>query len=256
VETSTQVLVGKDVKSRNSRFRTIDVARQSGYSVQQIRNLERDGVLPPATRTSAGYRGYAEAHVRAAYAYRMLAAGVGPVEAKRMIRAAHRYPASDLLELLNAAHARLHAERRELEAAKEAVVAITAEPIEHPRPADAMSISELAEALGVRPSTLRHWDAEGLVTPHRAPARTARTYSPGDVRDARIVHQLRLAGYGIGPIRVLMPQLRRAQRWVDVAGMLADRAASITSRSHALLRAAAALSTMIDASSGSRWDDG
>lgn len=247
METLACLLGEDDVNSRKSSLRTVDVARQAGYSVQQVRNLERDGVLPPATRTRAGYRAYTETHAQAALAYRTLAAGVGPIEAKTMMRAAHRYPASDLLELLDAAHARLHAERRELELAKEAVGAIAAEPIENPRSSDSMSISELADALGVRPSTLRHWDAEGLVVPHRTSTRTARTYSPSDVRDARIVHQLRMAGYRIGPIQALMPQLRRTQRWEEVISTLAARDASITSRSHALLQAAAALSTVIDA---------
>jgi len=154
----------------------------------------------------------------------------------------------DLLALLDAAHARLHAERRELELAKEAAGVIAAEPIENPRPSDSMSISELADALGVRPSTLRHWDAEGLVVPHRTSTGRARTYSPSDVRDARIVHQLRIAGYRIGPLQALLPQLRRARRWEEVISTLAARDASITSRSHALLRGAAALSTVIDTS--------
>jgi DNA-binding transcriptional MerR regulator len=234
------------VKSRKSGLRTLDVARQAGYSVQQVRNLERDGVLPFATRTRAGYRVYTEAHVQAALAYRSLAAGVGPVEAKAMLRAAHRFPASDLLERLDAAHARLHTERRELALAKQAAAAIVAEPIENPRPADSMTISELAGALGVRSSTLRHWDAEGLVVPHRTSTR-ARTYSPSDVRDARIVHQLRMAGYRIGPLQALMPQLRRARRWEEVISTLAARDASITARSQALLQGAAALNTVINA---------
>lgn len=38
-----------------------------------------------------------------------------------------------------------------------AAQAIVAEPIDDSLPSDAMSISELAEALGVRTSTLRHW---------------------------------------------------------------------------------------------------
>jgi DNA-binding transcriptional MerR regulator len=113
-----------------------------------------------------------------------------------------------------------------------------------------MTISELADALGVRPSTLRHWDAEGLVVPHRRSRREARTYSPTDVRDARIVHQLRLAGYGIATLRALMPRLRRARRWDDVVEALAARDASITSRSHALLRGFAALSAVVDADAG------
>lgn len=235
------------MSGRKSELRTVDVARRVGYSVQQVRNLERDGVLLAAARTPTGYRIYTEAHVHAAVAYRTLAAGVGPVEAKTLVRAAHRYPAPELLELLDGAHAGLHTERRDLELAKEAAAAIAAEPIENPRPSDSMSVSELADALGVRPSTLRHWDAEGLVVPHRTVNTRARTYSPDDVRDARIVHQLRLAGYRIGALRVLMPQLRRAVRWEDVTAALTARDASIATRSAALLRGAAALSTMIDA---------
>ncbi|TDQ54336.1 MerR family transcriptional regulator [Actinorugispora endophytica] len=234
------------MKSRKSGLRTVDVARRVGCSVQQVRDLERDGVLPLAARTRAGYRVYTEAHVRAALAYRALAAGVGPAEAREMVRAAHRYPASDLLELLDAAHARLHAERQGLALAKEAAGTIAAEPIEDPRPSDSMGVSELADALGVRPSTLRHWDAEGLVVPRRSAPRRARVYSPGDVRDARVVHQLRLAGYRVGPLKALMPRLRRASRWEEVAGALAAREADVASRARALLRGAAALSALID----------
>jgi DNA-binding transcriptional MerR regulator len=234
------------VRSRKSSImRTVDVARHAGYSVQQVRNLERDGVLPPAARTTAGYRIYTEPHVRSALAYRALAAGIGPVEAKRVMRAAHGYPASDLLALLDAAHARLDTERRELKLAKEAAEAIAAEPIANIRPSDSMGISELAVALGVRPSTLRHWDAEGLVVPRRASTRGTRTYSPDDVRDARIVHQLRMAGYRIAPLRALMPELRRAHRWDEVMTTLAARDASIDARSTALLEGAAALSAVI-----------
>ncbi|MFE1962358.1 MerR family DNA-binding transcriptional regulator [Streptomyces sp. NPDC059479] len=50
-----------------------------GCSVRQVRNLERDGVLPSATRTAAGYRIYGEVHLRSALACRALAVGAGPV---------------------------------------------------------------------------------------------------------------------------------------------------------------------------------
>ncbi|HYQ67752.1 MerR family transcriptional regulator [Actinophytocola sp.] len=220
-------------------MRTVDLARRSGYSVQQVRNLERDGVLPPAVRTPAGYRTYAEPHLHAALAYRALAAGVGPVEAKRIMRAG-----PDMLALLDAAHARLHTERRELDLARQAAEAIAGEPIAEVRPADSMTVTELAAALGVRASTLRHWDAEGLVVPHRD-ARRSRHYAPDQVRDARIVHQLRKAGYRIAPLRDLMPQLRQARRGEDLASILAGRDASIDARSRALLDAAAALCAVL-----------
>ncbi|MEU8347262.1 MerR family transcriptional regulator [Actinomadura meyerae] len=228
-------------------MRTVDVARRAGYSVQQVRNLERDGVLPPATRTATGYRVYGELHARCALAYRALAAGAGPVEAKGIVRAFHQGPASRALALLDAAHARLHNERVEVRLAREAVQAIASEPVDDVRASDSMSISELAAALGVRPSTLRHWDRERLVVPDRDPAAGARRYTPAQVRDARIVHQLRRAGYRIEPLRALMPELRGARRLEDVAHALDARDAGIEARSRALLDGAAALGAILAA---------
>ncbi|WUN93043.1 MerR family transcriptional regulator [Streptomyces sp. NBC_00299] len=232
-------------------LRTADVARRCGYSVQQVRNLERHGVLPPATRTATGYRIYGDLHVQSALAYRALAAGVGPTEAKRIVRAVHHSPTSQALALLDAAHARLDTERTELRVAQEAARAIAGEPIEDVRASDSMSVSDLAAALGVRPSTLRHWDAEELVVPNRDPARGTRRYTPAQVRDARIVHQLRQAGYRIPPLRALMPELRRTRRSKDVTSALAAREGGIATRSRALLDGAVALSavlTMLEAS--------
>lgn len=233
---------GRVIGSRNSRpLRTAEVGDLAGYSVQQIRNLERDGVLPAAERSSSGYRSYRDIHVVSARAYRALAAAVGPVEAKDIVRAAHRDAPATMLALLDAAHAGLDTERRDLEATRAAAQHISAEPIADVRGSDAMTISELADALGIRPSTLRHWDATGLVTPGRTKIRDERTYSPADVRDARIVHQLRRAGYGIPALGPLMAEFRDTRRWSEVLDRLAVRDASIESRSLALLEAAAEL---------------
>lgn len=227
-------------------LRTAEVARLAGYSVQQVRNLERDGVLPTAMRTRAGYRLYTQLHVHCALGYRSLAAATGPVEAKRIVRAVHERPIADVLALVDAVHARLDLERAQLSDAKRAAEAISGEPIDDVRPSDAMWISELAMALGVRTSTLRHWDAEGLVVPGRVSTRGARWYAPTDVRDARIVHQLRQAGYRIDALRTLMPNLRRSDGADDVDAALAAREASITARSRALLDAAGRLSAIIE----------
>lgn len=232
------------MKSR--KLRTGDVAERAGYSVQQIRDLERGGVLPPAPRSPSGYRAYGQIHVHAALAYRALAAAIGPVEAKRLMRADTELPA-----LLDAAHARLHRERQDLRSAQQAATAIIGEPITDVRPGDSMSITELAEALGVRASTLRHWEAEGLLTPERTVNRVRR-YKPDHVRDARIVHQLRLAGHRVPALRDIMPRLRG--RWSEVAGALADREADLAARSRQLIRAAAALEQLY--SGGARSEPG
>lgn len=218
------------------------MARQTGYSVQQIRNLERDGVLPAARRTASGYRVYGRAHVDSAAAYRAFAAAVGPVDAKRIMCAVHS-SSTGTLELLDAAHAGLHAQRQDLRLAQRAVAVIAAEPVDAVA-ADSMTISQLARALGIRVSTLRHWEFEGLVTPGRS-AGGVRMYSPRDVRDARIVHQLRLAGYRIPSLRALMPQLRGGRDWDSVRAALVSRDADLARRSRELVAGSAALNLLL-----------
>lgn len=225
-------------------LRTAEVARRAGCSVQQVRNLESIGVLPAATRAPNGYRIYGEVHVKCVRAYRALAVATGPVDAKHLLRALHResVPGEEgsYLALLDAAHAGLHRERTDLELTRKAVAAIAAEPIAQVHSADAMAVAELAEALGVRASTLRHWDAEGLVVPGREGPRSRRRYSPTDVRDARIVHQLRGAGYRVPALRIVMRGFPRGSS-SEVESALAARHASIERRSRALLDAAAEL---------------
>ncbi|MER7275393.1 hypothetical protein ABT369_13120 [Dactylosporangium sp. NPDC000244] len=130
---------GLDAGDANPRpLRTADVARQAGRSVQQVRNLERDGVLEPTARTPSGYRTWTEAHARAAATYVALASAAGHDHARR-------------------ARARRRGTRppthRDVELARGAAAAIGAEPFDDIRPDDAMTISELAAALAVPTST-------------------------------------------------------------------------------------------------------
>lgn len=229
----------------SGELRTVDVARSAGYSVQQVRNLERDGVVPPTTRSLSGWRRYGPIHVHSVRAYRSLSKGVGPVEAKRTMRAVHKLPLPEVLSLLDSAHAQLHEERAKLRLAKTAAEAISGEYVDEALAGDLMTVSELADSLGLRPSTLRHWDAEGLVVPSRIPPRGIRQYWPSDVRDARIVHQLRSAGYGIASLQAMMPDIRDWQRLQDLSAALASRDADITARSRALLDATAEFSAIL-----------
>lgn len=221
-------------------MRTVDAARQSGCSVQQVRKLEAAGVLPPVKRSPGGRREFDETHLASLLAYQALSVAVGPVEARRLMITAHSdLPA--LMARIDAAHARLHRERRDLAEAREAVRHINTEPIADVKASDAMTITQLASALDLRPSTLRHWEAERLLTPSRGPHR-ARVYAPADARDARIVHQLRQAGYRIEPLRMLLQQLREEGDWDN---LLDERSREVESRSRALLRATVKLSAAV-----------
>lgn len=226
------------------RYGTAQIARRARCSVQHVRDLEEAGVLPPVRRAANGYRRYGDAHLRCVLAYRALATAVGPAAAGELLRALHRDPQEEVLARIDAAHAGLHRERAELAAAT-AAAAVAAEPMAEPRPADAMGIAELAAALGIRASALRHWEAEGLIGPDRDRA-GARRYTPAQVRDARIVHQLRAAGYRIDAVRAVLAGLPRGDA-AAVAAALAGRERAIAARSRALLTASAALAPLCGA---------
>ena len=227
-------------------LRTADLAHRSGYSVQQVRKLEREGVLPVTSRTASGYRQFGETHMHALHAYRALAIALGPVEAKRLLRGLRTAARDDTLAALDAAHARLTAERAELAAARTAARYIAAEPMASVSVEDSLSVGELAFALGVRASALRHWDAEGLVVPDRDPSGRARRYSPEQVRLARIVHQLRSSGQPVKVVREFIPSLRSGLRQPDLEAAFGARQGDIARRSGALLDAASSLRMLLE----------
>lgn len=235
---------------------TAEVAAASGYSVQQVRVLEEQGVIPPATRAANGYRRFGPTHVRDLVAYRDLALAVGPVEARRVLREIRTVAPTDAAALVSALHTRLATQREEALAAQSALRAISAEPsTDAPAaPGDTMTIGELAGGLGVRASTLRFWEREGLLRPDRTGG--ARRYPLPAIREARIVAALRSAGYRIPDVRRALAALRSVGP-VGPAGSTGDaltaRLDDLGRRTLALLRAGTTLAAIVaEGQTGSR----
>ncbi|MER6286038.1 MerR family transcriptional regulator [Streptomyces sviceus] len=224
-------------------MRTTDVARESGYSAQQVRDLERLGVIPPARRSDNGYRSYTPLHVRALRAYRGLAAAAGPVEARRLLAELRTATVTEAAAAVDEVHARLARERAEVLRAQRALEGIQAEGAGEDD--DFMTITQLAQALGVRSSTLRFWEEEGLVLPERVTTLRARRYGPAAIRAARLVVALRAGGYGIPAVREVMASLDGADGLEDARRILRERLDRIAARSVALLRAGADLAAVV-----------
>jgi DNA-binding transcriptional MerR regulator len=235
------------------RLRTVDLARLAGLSTQQIRNYEEAGVLPEAERTDSGYRVFGAAHRQALLAYRALVKGYGPVTAARIMRTVHEGDVPAALALVDEAHAELHGERTALRATGEALEALAREapgPAASAGPAASrgLRIGEVARLLGVRTSTLRVWEAAGLVSPPRERGTRYRVYGPAEVRDARIVHSLRRGHYLFAHIRPVLAELRReGGSEAALRSALAARGEALTARSRAMLAGAGRLHDYLDA---------
>lgn len=234
-------------ESGSARYTTSHLAAVAGYSVQQVRDLERLDVIPPAARQPNGYRQFTTVHVTALRAYRHLAIAVGPVIARTTMRDLRDLPYDEAVASIVALHVNLARSRDETLAALRALDGIVDESAHEaaPSPEDSMSITELAAALGVRSSTLRFWEQQGLITPERPEGLSARRYPPEAIRDARIVASLRAGGYRIPAVHAVMASLRTVNDTTDARGALQKRLQSIAAQSEALLLAGADIAGLL-----------
>lgn len=220
-------------------YSTSRLAAITGYSVQQVRDLEHLGVLPPATRQSNGYRQFSAVHLTALRAYRRLAVAVGPVTARATMSDIRGLSHDEAIARIVTLHTDLAHARDQTLAALRALESIVDESATEaaPAPEDSMSITELSSALGVRSSTLRFWEHEGLVTPDRPQGLTARRYPPRAITEARIVDALRAGGYRIPAVRTVMETLQTMPGTKDAHEILRGRLGAIAEQSESLLLA-------------------
>ncbi|MBN6191583.1 MerR family transcriptional regulator [Aneurinibacillus sp. BA2021] len=223
---------------------TAEIGRSVGYSVQQVRDLERLGIIPPAVRAANGYRRYGARHETAARAYRQLAAAIGPVAARALMPMLIRSSVERAAERIDAVHADLADERSRLREALRGLEVAVSDADDVFDDADEMTVGELAQALGVRTSALRHWEREGLIRPMRD-GRSARRYGSGAITEARVVAALRSGGYGIPAITRILEELRAHGESGGLQSILAARLDALTRRSVALLAAAGSLHALL-----------
>ncbi|MFI5727260.1 TioE family transcriptional regulator [Streptomyces cyaneofuscatus] len=235
------------------RLRPVDLARPHGLSTQAVRNYEEAGILPAAERTESGYRTYTPLHARALATFLALLPGHGHPTATGIMRAVNRGAADEAFLLIDESHAQLLEDRRTLRAVESALRDLGPEagesevtgPGESGPPGGpattATFIGPLADRLSIRPATLRKWEAAGLVRPRRDPLTGYRVYGEADVRDARLVHQLRRGGYLLEQIAPLIGQVRTVGGLAPLETALTDWRARLSARGRALLTGAAEL---------------
>lgn len=230
--------------SDGERLRPVDLARAHGLSTQAVRNYEEAGILPAAGRTPSGYRVYTPLHAAALGAFLALLPGHGHRTASEILRAVHRGAVEEAFALVAASHAQLLEDRRTLQAVESALRDLAPEPAPE---GGALFVGPLAHRLGVRPATLRKWEAAGLVRPRRDPQTGYRVYDEAAVRDARLTHQLRRGGHLLHQIAPLITQIRAAGGLEPLADTLHAWHTRLTGRGRALLSGAAELEAYLRA---------
>ncbi|GGQ44833.1 TioE family transcriptional regulator [Streptomyces mutabilis] len=225
----------------DAQLRPVDLARGHGLSTQAVRNYEEAGILPAADRTDSGYRTYTPLHARALGTFLALVPGHGHRTAASIMRAVNRGAEGEAFRLIDDSHAQLLADRRTLQAVERALRDLTSAPAAREPGRGGTFVGPLAQELGIRPATLRKWERAGLVQPRRDPLTGYRVYGEADVRDARLVHQLRRGGYLLEQIAPVIDQVRGAGGPEPLEAALRDWRGRVSARGRAMLVGAAEL---------------
>jgi DNA-binding transcriptional MerR regulator len=199
--------------SEKRYLRTVDLARAVGVSVQQVRNYEAAGFLPPAPRSAAGYRLYTRRHLAAIETTRAMIAGYGWQQTRAIMETVHRGDLDAALALVDARHAELHRQRGQVEEMLTALRAVTVQPgtrkaLPDPR---GLRVGAAARRVGVRVSALRFWEQEGLLEPRRDKESRYRLYDEQQLQRLQVVALLRQVGYRFDTIRVVLAELAQGK---------------------------------------------
>ena len=190
-------------------LRTIDLARAGGISVQQVRNYEALGLLPPASRSKSGYRLYTQRHLAALKTARSLVGGYGWQQMPTIMQALHRGDLGAALTTIDTHHGEQALKRRECEQTLSALHALARQPTpeQSSRYSQELRVGEAARQVGVRVSALHFWEQQGLLHPVRDQISRYRLYDEQQMHRLRVVVLLREAGYDFKVILSVLDEL-------------------------------------------------
>lgn len=188
------------------KLSTKDLAQAVGVSPQLVRNYEAWGIIPSAERSAKGYRLYKQRHLQALQTVRGMVKGYGWQTSAEIMHCYHQGQSDQAFDRINRRHAAIHREREQIEQMLVGLRAVT-EQLEQGAPSSSfkkLTIGQAAQLLGVRVSTLRFWELQGLVQPHRIKQNGYRLYDQEQFQRLKVVAILRQSHYGIEQVRAVL----------------------------------------------------
>ncbi|HEY3993730.1 MAG TPA: MerR family transcriptional regulator [Ktedonobacteraceae bacterium] len=194
-------------------LRTIDLARAAGISVQQVRNYEAGGLLPPTSRSKSGYRLYTQHHLAALKTARRLVGGYGWPRTTAIMQALHRRDLATALALIDTRHAELASKRLQVEQTLSALNALAVQPApaQSSHHSQWFRVGEAARQVGVRVSALHFWEQQSLLHPSRDQNSRYRLYDEQQMHRLRVIVLLREAGYDFAVILAVLDEMTVGQ---------------------------------------------
>lgn len=175
-------------------FRPKKLAEKYGVSGSTLRNYEAKGLIPPAERSSNGYRMYTERHEAYLACIQAMAPAFGMEVTCEVMHCIGRNELDDALWIVRDREVMLHREKgsldqlvRELKSYSEGNRAHDFNPY--------FSIHEVSRRTGVPKSAIRYWEQSGLFTAMRDPDNDYRLYNEAHLFKIRMIQVLQSSVY-------------------------------------------------------------
>lgn len=183
------------------------IAEQLKVSTTTLRRYEDQDLIPDVPRTESNRRCYTAVHVQAFVTIRALLKGYWiPVayEAMRKIKIGCEVEG---LWLLNQQLHDSHVEKQRVESTLTLFKQTDFSVYRNKKVTDAMTIGEVAEICGVRPSAIRHWEKEGLIRSERNIQNGYRVFTSRELKKIIIISSLRKTVHFIDSMKQLLHEL-------------------------------------------------
>ena len=176
------------------RMRPKKMAARFMISASTIRNYEAKGLIPPAERSSNGYRIYTDQHAAYLSCIQAMAPAFGMKVTTEVVRCLRQGKPQDAMWIIRDTEIVLYEEKEKLERLIQDI-RIQAERNSSPYDEEPFTINEASELTQAPKSAIRYWEQAGYVTADRNPDNCYRRYSRSHLLKIRLIQVLQSSVY-------------------------------------------------------------
>ncbi|MEK3747579.1 MerR family transcriptional regulator [Paenibacillus sp. FSL E2-8871] len=183
------------------------IAKKLNVSTTTLRRYEDQGLVPEVPRTPSNRRCYTDIHVQAFITIRALLQGYEIPVVYDVMRKIKARQIEDALWSINQEQFNTQTEKHRLEDVLRMFRNADLSKYNDLEVTNAMTIGEVAQMAGVKPSAIRHWEQEGLITSNRNKDNGYRVYTITELRKIILISSLRKTVYNIENMKQLLNEI-------------------------------------------------
>ncbi len=185
----------------------LQAATRLKVSTTTLRRYEQLELIPEVPRKGLNRRVYREAHIRAFEALRALLQGCSVQTAYDVMKRVRSGDNVGAFWLINEQQAAVQEEKRRVTEMMQLLAQADFSRYNGRRVSEQMTIRDVAEMAGVKASAIRHWEAEGLISPARDLQSGYRIFGARELRRIVVISSLRRTVYFIENMKKLLEDL-------------------------------------------------